>query len=77
MFKETELWKEMKVIGKVVLTENGIEINDFTFEGINADQGAFLAIDWALFKLHKAQAELLDPRVELLSRSIQIDAPGT
>jgi hypothetical protein len=62
MFKETELWKEMNVIGKVILTEDEIEITGFTFAGVDMDQARAIVLDWAREKLNKAFGELLDPK---------------
>jgi hypothetical protein len=54
--------QEMSVIGKVILTEDGIEITGFTFTGMDMDQARFTVIDWAREKLNKAFGELLDPK---------------
>jgi hypothetical protein len=59
MFKETELWKEMNVIGKVILTEDEIEITGFTFTGVDMDQARAIVLDWAMCKIRKALEELL------------------
>jgi hypothetical protein len=56
--------QEMNVIGKVILTEDGIEITGFTFTGIDMDQARFMVIDWAREKLNKAFGELLAAQPE-------------